>query len=570
MAGCASQSIPSSLPPDQNWQAQQLEKLTLAQTLTTMPSRTAIAKEIAKQTQGGAFLSFLSTYTELQFEPIWVTRPKRLKALLQAIDTADTHGFNRNHYHWLIIQQLLPSKSATDLARLDLILSSAFTQFIEHSYSGRFDPRAMQQRWYVSKEKLNPGNILSLVANEKKTVDNIIHDFSPPYAGYHLLHQHVQRYKAIVANGGWPKISAGHSLNPGVYHPVITELRQRLAVEPTVSEHEVTVPQPSASSVTAQAMSREHYFSQNLSNTLKKIQKLYGVPASGSLDRATKHALNVRAETRLKQLLVNMERYRWLPRHLGQHYLLVDVAGFDMQVIRAGRQEFSSPVIVGRADRSTPSFSDELQYIEFNPQWNLPNTVIYEDIIPAARRNSSYLQKRRIRVFDGWDENAIEIDSKTVDWHRYSDKPGHRLPYRLRQDAGKHNALGQVKFMFPNPFNIYLHDTPSKQLFNHDIRAFSSGCIRVKNVDQLTRYLFANVAPKSSSNISQLFDNGVNRRIKLDQPLPIHIVYFTAKASANGSVQFRQDFYNRDIEIQQVYQQDWNSLQSLQLAELND
>jgi murein L,D-transpeptidase YcbB/YkuD len=259
----------------------------------------------------------------------------------------------------------------------------------------------------------------------------------------------------------------------------------------------------------------------------------------------TLDALNQPVSARIRQIRVNMERARWVQRDLPDDFLLVDIAGFRASLVRGGEEVWHSRAQVGRPYRETPLFRADLTYLELNPTWTVPPTVLEEDILPATRRDPDYLSARNIRVLD---RRGASLDPGAIDW---STVRARSFPYLLRQDPGPNNALGRVKFMFPNPHSVYLHDTPSKSLFERSQRAFSSGCIRIE--DPLTLAELVLDDPQwDRARITREIGTGRTRTLSLARPLPVLLLYWTAEVGDDGRVYFREDLYQRDAKLLQA------------------
>jgi murein L,D-transpeptidase YcbB/YkuD len=244
-----------------------------------------------------------------------------------------------------------------------------------------------------------------------------------------------------------------------------------------------------------------------------------------------------------------MERWRWLPRELGRRYLMVNMTGFELYLVDNDSILLSMPVIIGKAYRSTPSFSGLISTMEYNPYWTIPTNMAVEDYIPRQVQDPSFFARRSIKLYRGW-KDAREIDPQTVEWSKL-DKDN--FPYWLRQEPGPDNALGRIKFLFSNPYEIYLHGTPDKHLFERTVRAFSSGCIRVKDPVRLAAYLLNDGTQKMEEEILANIHLGNNQSIRLPISVPIYLVYWTAWADREGSINFRPDIYNRDSQLNRMY-----------------
>lgn len=255
---------------------------------------------------------------------------------------------------------------------------------------------------------------------------------------------------------------------------------------------------------------------------------------------ALRKALANASGAKARQIIVNMERWRWLPRNLGKRHVLVNQAAFEMMIYDKGKARDRRRVVVGKPYHKTPMFSHTLQYAEFNPTWTVPRSIAGNEMLPKLRKDPGYLERNNYKVYTSWKADAPAMNPHSVDWQSVN---GKKFPYRIVQQPGGNNALGQVKFMLPNRLNIYLHDTPSKQLFNEKSRAFSHGCIRVHKPLEFAEQLFG--SSLKQSKIKQLLSKETTQRVNLKKPIPIHLTYFTAWVEG-GNVKFHKDVYGRD------------------------
>ena len=268
------------------------------------------------------------------------------------------------------------------------------------------------------------------------------------------------------------------------------------------------------------------------------------------LDRNTRLSLNVTVAEKIRQILINMERWRWMPRKLGKRYLVVNMTGFELYIMENGSSVLTMPVIIGKAYRSTPSFSGLVSYMEYNPYWTIPTNMVIEDMIPRQINDPSFLAKRSIKLYRGWGDNAREIDPQTVNWKKLDKE---RFPYWLRQDPGPKNALGQIKFLFSNPYEVYLHGTPDKHLFDRVVRTFSSGCIRVKDPVRLAAYLLNDGSLQKEEEVLANIHLGTNQGVNIPDAVPIYLVYWTAWVDLDGGMNFRHDVYGRDNLLNRLF-----------------
>jgi murein L,D-transpeptidase YcbB/YkuD len=284
-------------------------------------------------------------------------------------------------------------------------------------------------------------------------------------------------------------------------------------------------------------------FDPELDKALRRFQRRHGIDADGVLGKKTLSALNFSASERLSQVEINMERWRWIPHHLGTQYILVNTADYSLQVVAGLETLLEMRVVVGRPEQLTPVLSGDINYVVINPYWHVPHSIAVRDILPKLRKNPAYLREQHIAVLEGWGENAPKISPESVDWTAISE---HNFRYKLRQEPGPKNSLGRIKFMFPNKFGVYLHDTPSRGLFKRAIRGFSSGCIRIENPMDLAAYLLRDRPGWNYEAIKAQVESGKTRTIPVNPAMPVHLLYWTAWVDENNIVQFREDIYGRD------------------------
>jgi murein L,D-transpeptidase YcbB/YkuD len=335
------------------------------------------------------------------------------------------------------------------------------------------------------------------------------------------------RFETIKQLGGWPLIPDGPALKLGTASPRIPILSKHLLI---------------TGDLPLMHFSTREQYKAPLEAAVKRYQRRNGILADGIVGKNTLNCLNIPVEERITQLKLNMERWRWLPTDLGTQHLMVNIPGFELKFVENHTVQSTMRAIVGRKKRQTPILSSTLTYLEFNPFWNIPQTIARKDILPKIKSDPQYLSKNNIQVLSGWERKSQSMDPNFIDWQAFSDK---YLPYRLRQDPAPHNALGQVKFMFPNHHSVYIHDTPGKALFNKEMRSFSSGCVRVENPLELA-YLLLKNQQWDPRRIANTIGTKKRRTIVMKQPTPVHLVYFTAWTDENDNLQLRQDIYGRD------------------------
>lgn len=355
----------------------------------------------------------------------------------------------------------------------------------------------------------------------------VLEDGSVPIVGG-LLRAALADHWQLAEEGGFIRVPIGSSLRLGMRDERVEALRARLT-----QTGDVLSGQPAESEL----------FDENLEAAVRHFQARHGLDDDGIVGRLTLAELNTAVEERIRQLMVNMERWRWLPHDPGERFIMVNIAGFNMVVVERGVPIMRQRVIVGRDYRQTPVFNCNMTYLVLNPSWEVPNSIAVRDILPEVRRDPDYLRRLGFRVLQGWGAEERELDLDTIDCDAV---PADRFPYRFRQEPGPLNALGRVKFMFPNRYAVYLHDTPARDLFRRSDRAFSSGCIRVEHPLDLADLLLEGSARWTPQALREALATEEERTVTLPRSMPVHLVYMTAWVDSRGVLQFRSDVYDRD------------------------
>ncbi|UCE89459.1 MAG: L,D-transpeptidase family protein [Pseudomonadota bacterium] len=470
-------------------------------------------------------------YARSAFRPVWSDAEGALdnaRLLFAALQYADREGLGPEDYHVADIEkQGWHSPFPEQQAWLDLLLTDAFLAYSRDVAGGHIEPWEVDPYWYITPRDINPVAMLD-AALDAPDFGAALAALPPPHAGYRRLRAVLTRYRALAANGGWPTMPPGPLLRLGSRHPQVALLRGRLRAEGDL--------------LLGPVYHRER-FDQAVEAAVNRFQVRHGLPMDGVVGPVTRTAMNVPVTKRIELLALNLERWRWLPRELGERHLIVNTAGFELYAIERGEPRLAMRVIIGKPFRSTPTFSASLYAIVVNPYWNVPLGLALEDLVPRQMREPGYMRARRVRVYDGWGADATEIDPRTVEWSALSET---HFPVRLRQDPGPQNPLGRMKFLLGNPYEIYLHDTPERELFNHSVRTFSAGCIRLQQPDELAGFLLSAEQTDAAQEVQELIRTGANHTIELAQPVPVYMVYFTAWVARDGGVHFRDDIYQRD------------------------
>lgn len=479
--------------------------------------------------------SLAAFYQRRNHRPLWHDASGRLTEnalnFLNIVPDVVNDGLVPDDYHLSEVDALSgPNATAPDrIARRDLLLSDGFLLLALHLRDGRVDQDTLGPRLRIDGVA---ASLLTLLdeAVKYERVDQTLDGLRPPFEGYWTLRRTLSRYYAIEAAGGWPRLNAEGSLRESDSGPSVTALRQRLTAEPGLG-------------VAVKGLSP--IFDTELTDVVKRYQFHHGLVGDGVVGPATRNALNIPAHARIRQIEANLERWRWLPQVLGPRFVFVNIANYRLTAYVDHTTVLSMKVVVGKPYRRTPVFNDEIKYMVLNPSWEVPETILYEDIIPALREDTGMLARQNFRLLAQNNGEWQNIDPAQVDWPSAL-APGKKFPFRLRQLPGTANPLGKLKFVFPNQYDVYLHDTPSRELFKRRVRDFSSGCIRVENPVELATFLLGSDSPWTAQTLTEAIASGKERTVRLPQTVPIYIQYFTVWNGRDDVMQFRDDIYGRD------------------------
>lgn len=474
-------------------------------------------------------------YLERFFAPAWVqgfAPGKEALELLKVLKQVRRDGLHPDHYHVQALQDLWQEIAGgkagpEQLADLELLLTDAFLVLASHYWHGRINSVTIDAEWHALRNDFNPVPILDK-ALAGGDIKGALLSLLPEATEYWGLREALSVYREIADNGGWPTLPEGTKLIPGDRSSIVPLLRTRLI---------------RSGDYTPCDLNDQDLYDTQLVDAVKRFQQRHGLLTDGVLGKGTLSALNISATDRVHQIEVNLERWRWLPRDLGEQYILVNIAAFHLYVVEHGMQVLDMKVVVGRPYRRTPVFSGLMTSLVLNPYWNVPRIIATEDYIPQMRNDPDYLSRLGIKVYQGWGAEVREIDPQTINWRTASEK---NFPYHLRQEPGGLNALGRIKFMFPNPFDVYLHDTPTRELFHKESRPFSSGCIRLEHALELASYLLKGTAWETRGALLYALKQDKTRTIRLPRPYPVHLLYWTAWVDHTGKLNFRPDIYERD------------------------
>lgn len=445
------------------------------------------------------------------------------RKLIDAIQAAGNHGLNPADYH---LAELTGGNPALGDLRLDRIATDSYLTLAAHLLSGRLDPVSIEPNWTAAKQGRDLEAYLeSSLGNG--AIANSLEALAPTQRDYLDLKLALARYRNIAASGGWPSIGGGGKMSVGDRGPRIAQLRKRLV----------------ATGHLADGTADPELFDEALAAAVQRFQQQANLESDGVVGAKTLAQLNKSAEDRIAQIRANMERWRWLPDDLGARHIRVNIADFRLEAYANGQVERTHQTIVGRLYRQTPVFTGTMTYLVFNPWWETPPNIAAKDKLPVFRKDPQSVEALGFQVIN---RNGELVNPGTIDWNAV---PASKFPYRIRQAPGPLNALGNVKFMFPNRHNVYLHDTPTRGLFSQMRRDFSSGCVRVQDALDLAAWVLSDTPDWNIEKISTITVGNTETRVTLKHPIPVHILYWTAVADDNGIVRFIDDIYERDRKL---------------------
>lgn len=470
----------------------------------------------------------LSTIYENSIFSLAWKKKSTIDQLIKSIQAIDLEGLNPNDYHidnLLKLNNQSAELSLLQKAHLDLLATDAFLLLTSDLLTGKVNLSSLDNEWHLKRREENQV-LLFEEAIENNTIFQTIEESIPKHKVYLGLKEALAKYQKIKLEGGWEGISEGETLKKEQEDDRIVLVKNRL-----VKTNDLSI----------DSLGDTKLFDNQLLNAVLSFQKRHNLELDGNIGKKTIAAMNISVDERIDQIKVNLERWRWLPQEYSDFFIHVNIANFSVNVLKKGEHIKYYKAIVGKDHRKTPVFSSKISYLVLNPTWTVPSGIITKDIIPAVRKDVNYLKKKNFTVLDN---KGNIIDPNTIDWSSPSAKF-----YTYRQPAGPDNALGAVKFMFPNSFSVYLHDTPSKNLFDKTERSFSSGCIRVENALQLAEYLLNDSVNWSLDKIKKQIDSKKTLTLPLKEQPEIYLLYWTAWLNKEGVVQFRNDIYDRDSAI---------------------
>ena len=462
--------------------------------------------------------------------PLWVS-PRgpgaRARALRAALRAAGQQGLEPARYRLADIEAHWRDHSPVGQACLDLYLTNAFKRYSLDLRTGQVGPREADPSWYPPVPRFDPAAALKAAGDGD--FDAFIDALAPSHPAYRRLREALAHYEGIAKEGGWPTLAPGPELAPGKAPAApeqIVQLRARLRAEGDLSGF---------------SLGDSETYDAALADAVRRFQQRHGLLADAIVGPRTRAALNVPVAARIAQIRRTLERWRWLPHDLGERYILVNSAGFELTVVEHERTVLDMRAIMGALEQPTPSFSAKLRSLIINPYWNVPARIAREELLPLQLRDPRYFATHAFQVLDL--RNGEQIDPARVDWARVD---ADSFGFRLRQEPGPKNSLGQLSFVLPNQFEIFLHDTPEKALFARDTRTFSHGCIRIEHPEALAQYALRGLDGWNEERIRSEVDSLQQETLNLPEPIPVYVLYLTSWVDDAGLVNFRDDVYGRE------------------------
>ena len=404
---------------------------------------------------------------------------------------------------------------------LELFLTTTFFKYSEKVYGG-ITKNPHQLDWFIPRNKKNYQAFLdsTLLKNTGKKVQEPVNIY------YTELRKKLSLYRNIQKKGGFPVIKTSEKLlSVNMIDSSIINAKKRLFLTGDLKKND-----------------RTNIFNEDLVKAVINFQQRLGLPENGEIDVKTLVELNRTVDFRIMQMMVNLERLRWIPEKIENDYILVNIPEYKLHVFENQKLIWETNVVVGKAANQTSIFKGNISSIVLNPYWNIPNSIINNEILPSVKKNRSYLRRNNMEVLSG---NTV-VNSNSINWNKYEKN----VPYTIRQKPGLSNSLGKMKFLFPNSFSIYLHDTPSKGLFDRNQRNFSHGCIRVENPKKLLYYILRNYKTWTEARANKILETNKEYGIPIKPTVPVYIAYFTAWVDANGELNFRNDIYDLDKKLE--------------------
>ncbi len=472
-------------------------------------------------------------YERRSHEFAWIDEKhptEHMDALIRALRAAELEGLDPEMYSLSALEarreeaaQGFLRKKGFDpqqAGRLDVFLTYLYMKYASDLADGISDLVHADKTWRIQPEPFDPLDHLERALSDSRVAESL-QELTPKTPQYTQLRDSLAQYRKVAADGGWPALPRNLRVKRGQKSEAVLLLARRLAAS---GDYQGQLP-----------ASGELAYDDTLIEAVKRFQRRHGLQDDGNAGPQVIAELQAPIEKRIEQIRLSLERWRWLPRNLGDPHILVNIPAYQLEVHDAGNVPVRMRVVVGRKDTPTPIFNDRMTHIVFSPYWNVPDSIAQGETLPAVMQDAAFLDRNNMEVLDA---SGNRVDPASID---LSDP----TKYRFRQRPGTSNSLGLVKFMFPNEYNVYLHDTPADSLFERATRSFSHGCVRVQDPVSLAQYLLRDQPEWTKERIDEAMHGGEETTVKLSNPLPVYLGYWTAWAAADG-VHFTGDVYGHD------------------------
>lgn len=462
------------------------------------------------------------------------------EALLHQIEEVHVHGLDSNSYHIQEIKSLrdsLYSKTnpeeslSKEYVKLDYTITAAYLTLASHMLGGVINPEAADSNWFHYKKEKEWDAYLQEALKNNQVEESIV-SLVPKRKQYALLKEKLVAFRELAAKSDIPeKLSIDISIELGDSSEAVRILKERLIFWGDLDEN-------------VSEKGNFNVYDQETEQAIANFQARHGILEDGKVGPETRRMLNASVESRITQISLNMERLRWMPEEIGEHYIWVNIPDYELKIVNKGKEKLKMKVIVGERMNGTPIFSDTMEYVVFSPTWIIPKSISVEEMLPKIKEDENYFEDKNLLLYESWSPDAKEIDPREVNWNRVDKED---FPYKIVEKPSEKNALGLVKFMFPNSEAIYLHDTPTDHLFDRTERGFSHGCIRVEKPKEFAEYLLLeNEEDWDLEKITEYMELDTPTTVTLNRKLPVHIVYHSAWVDEEGKVHFRKDIYKHD------------------------
>ena len=492
----------------------------------------AVAEAASRDKDVAAF------YKANGYKSLWTGRSNRERqrraALLEVLASSGTHGLPASSYDALgLKERMKTARTPRELGQLEVDLSRVFLDYAADVQTGALQPNRIDAA--IVRQVPYRDRTSYLVNFQKSSPRGFFRALPPATTEYNALLKEKLRMERLLAKGGWGQKVLAASLKPGATGNSVAVMRNRLVAMGYLKR------------------TNSQTYDANIQSAVQQFQVAHGLAADGVAGEGTMTEINTQVEDRLKSIIVALERERWMNRERGKRHVLVNIPDFTAKIIDNGKVTFQTRSVVGalQDDRPTPEFSDVMEFMVINPSWYVPRSIVTKEYLPELKKNPYAVKHIEIT-----DRRGRKVNRGAVNFAKYTART---FPYAMRQPPSRGNALGLVKFMFPNVHNIYLHDTPAKNLFGREVRAYSHGCVRLADPFDFAYALLAKQRNDPEAYFQSVLATGKERRVDLKDPVPVHLIYRTAFTTSKGVAQYRRDIYGRDARI-------WNALSKAGVA----